>query len=160
MTVPYSLDITPPPFISPPLLFPWICCWGIFISNLCPPWPLRLQRTRGRLELTVPLYIWSLATYRPAIHWPSDWLHCGRLVSSWWWCENCIAFSDRSRHSVPSLIISWSFALQNWAATSFIASHTRRWWTILPLLFPSCTPWRGKGAYKYHYSIVQPKGGP
>ena len=35
----YSLDITPPSIISPPLLFAKICCGGIFISNLSPPWP-------------------------------------------------------------------------------------------------------------------------
>ena len=104
--LPYSLDITPPSFISPSLLLAWICCWGIlFISNLHPSRPLWLRWTTGRLDLTVPPYIWSLATYWPAIHQPSDWLHGGRLVSSWWWCENCIAFSDRS-HSAPSLIIS------------------------------------------------------
>ena len=37
---------------------------------------------------------------------------------------------------------------QNWATTSFIASCTRRWRIILPLLFPSRAPPRGKGAYK------------
>ena len=65
---------------------------------------LRLRRLRGRLELTVPPYIES----RPAIHRQSDWLRGGRLVASWWWCENCIAFSDRT-HAAPSL----TFALQN-----------------------------------------------
>ena len=133
----------PPP---PPLLFVWICCWGMFISNLCPPRPLRLRQMTGRLELTITPYIWSLATYWPAIHQPSDWLRGGKLVSSWSWCENCIAFSDRS-HSAPSIILL-SFALQNWATTSFIASHTRRWQTILPLLFPSRAPQWGKRVYK------------
>ena len=135
----YSLDITPPLFISLPLLFAWICCWGIFISSLRLPQPLRLWRTRGRLELTVPPYVRSLATCWPPIHWPSDSPHGGRLVSSWWWCKNFIVFSDRS-HSVPSLTISWSFALQNWATTSFIASRTRWWRAIPPLLFPLCAP--------------------
>ena len=64
-------------------------------------------------------------------------------------------FSDHS-HSAPSFIILWSFALQNWATTSFIASRTRRWQTILPLLFPLCAPQRGKGVYKrdwFHYKL-------
>ena len=56
------------------------------------PQPLQLWRMRGRLELAVPPYIWSLTTYWPALHRPSDWLHGGRLVDGWWWCENCIAF--------------------------------------------------------------------
>ena len=58
--IPYSLDITPPSFISPPFHFARIRCEGIFISNLSPPdhgRTLRLRRTRGRLELTVPPYI-------------------------------------------------------------------------------------------------------
>ena len=66
------------------------------------------RQMRG--STTVPPYIWSLATCWPVIHRPSDLLCGGRLVPSWWWCdENCIAFSDRT-HSAPSLIISWSFA--------------------------------------------------
>ena len=148
-----------PSFISPPLLFAWICCWGIFISNLHPPSAihgkfnknrrtLQLRRMRRRLELT-PYH----PTYWSAIHRPSDWLHSSGLVASWWWCKNCITFSDHT-HSAPSLIISWSFALQNWATTSFITSHTRQWQTILPLLFSSPTPQRGKGAYKWDYFII------
>ena len=35
--IPYSLELTPPSIISPPLLFAKICCGGIFISNLSPP---------------------------------------------------------------------------------------------------------------------------
>ena len=34
--LPYSLELTPPSSISPPLLFAKICCRGIFISNLSP----------------------------------------------------------------------------------------------------------------------------
>ena len=49
------------PFVyRPPFHFARICCEGIFISNLSPPdhgRTLRLRRTRGRLELTVPPYI-------------------------------------------------------------------------------------------------------
>ena len=59
--IPYSLDITPPSFISSPSHFAQIRCEGIFISNLSPPpnhWrTLLLRQTRGRLELTVPPYI-------------------------------------------------------------------------------------------------------
>ena len=65
VAVPYSLDITPPSFISPPFRFARIRCEGIFISNLSPPPPpppdhgrtLQLRQTRGRLELSVPPYI-------------------------------------------------------------------------------------------------------
>ena len=62
VNVPCSLDITPPSFISPPFRFARIRCEGIFISNLLIASPdngrtLRLQRMRGRLELTVPPYI-------------------------------------------------------------------------------------------------------
>ena len=35
--LPYSLELTPPSIISPPLLFAEICRGGIFISNLSPP---------------------------------------------------------------------------------------------------------------------------
>ena len=89
----------------------------------------------------------TLPTYWPAIHWPSDWLRGSRLIASWWWCENCIVFSDRT-HSAPSLIISWCFALQNWATRSYIASCARQWRTILSLLFPSRAPQWGKKVYK------------
>ena len=37
INIPYSLELTPPSIISPPLLFAEICCGGIFISNLSPP---------------------------------------------------------------------------------------------------------------------------
>ena len=142
--LPYSLKIMPPLFISPYYLHEFDA--EVYLpSNLRPPRPLRLQRTIGRLELTVPPYIWSLATYWPVIRRPSDWLRCSRLVANWWWCENCITFSDRS-HSAPSLIISWSFALQNWATMSFIASRTRRWRTIcIAVSFTRSTA--RKGAY-------------
>ena len=110
--VPYSLDITPPSFISPSLLHVFACsfispsllhvrciCMNLqlrynYLQFTPPPWPLWLWRTREWLELTVPPYIWSLATYMywPAIYRPSDWLRGGRLISSWWWCENCITF--------------------------------------------------------------------
>ena len=66
---------------------------------------LRLQRTRGRLEHIAPPYIESSYLYWPAIHRPSDWLHSGRLIASWWWCENCIVFSDCT-HSVPNYYYS------------------------------------------------------
>ena len=71
LQLPYSLDITPPSFISPPFHFARIRCEGIFISNLSPPdhgRTLRLRRTRGRLELTVPPYIecsYLLASDKP-----------------------------------------------------------------------------------------------
>ena len=110
-----------------------------------------LRQTRGRLDSPYPLN-------RVLLHWPSDWLHSGRLVASWWWCKNCIALSDRT-HSAPSLIISCYFALKNWATISYFTSCMRRWRTILPLLFPSCAPKRGKTAYKwdnYQFSIVSP----
>ena len=94
----------PPLFISPPFHFARICCGGIFISNLHPPLAihgefskngrtLELRQTRGRLELTVPPYIESSYLW-PAIHRPSGWIRGSRLVASWWWCENCIVFSD------------------------------------------------------------------
>ena len=51
------------------------------ISNLRPDQPLRLRQMTGRLELTIPPYIWSLATYQPAIHWP-----CKRLAMWWQAC--------------------------------------------------------------------------
>ena len=61
VNVPYSLDITPPLFISPPFRFARICCEGIFISNLIASLDhgrtLRLWRMRGRLQLTIPTYI-------------------------------------------------------------------------------------------------------
>ena len=63
----------------------------------------------------------------------SMWLCSGSLVASWYWCENCIAFSD---HTHCAFIDSWSFALQNRATTNFVACRTTRWRTILPLLFP------------------------
>ena len=43
--LPYSLDITPPSFISPPFHFARICCEGIFISNLSPPRPRKNSAT-------------------------------------------------------------------------------------------------------------------
>ena len=43
--LPYSLDITPPSFISPPFHFARIRCEGIFISNLSPPDHGRTLRT-------------------------------------------------------------------------------------------------------------------
>ena len=42
--VPYSLEITPPLNISLPLLFAKIYCGGIFISSLCPPDHLLLDK--------------------------------------------------------------------------------------------------------------------
>ena len=132
-------------FVSPPYYFAWIFCWGIFISNLCPPWPLWLRQTRGRLEFTVPPYIWSQAKYWLVIHRPSDWLRCSRLVSSWWWCENCIAFSDRSQ-SVPSLILfhdPLACRTEPLRASSQAARDGDG-----PLLFLSHAPQRGKGTYK------------
>ena len=65
--VSYSLDITPPSFISPPFHFARIRREGIFISNLRPPdrgRTLRLRRATGRLEITVPPYI--KCSYLPA----------------------------------------------------------------------------------------------
>ena len=115
-----------------------------FMLSLASATPTKERKVRTH---RTTLYMKSIATEWPAIHRPSDWLRDGRLVSSWWWCENCIVFSDCS-HSAPSLVISWSFALQNWATTSSIASHTGQWQTVLPLLFPSCAPQRGKEAYK------------
>ena len=74
LQVPYSLKIMPPSIIS--LLFAKICCGGIpYMENLIPVIhnkngrTLWLRQTRGRLELTVPLYIESsylLASYTPA----------------------------------------------------------------------------------------------
>ena len=83
--LPYSLDITPPSFIRPPLLFAWICCEGTFISILRLPSASATPTNKRKVELTVPPYIWSLATYWPAIHRPSNWLYGGRLIASWWW---------------------------------------------------------------------------
>ena len=105
----------PPSIISPTFQFAKVCCGGIFISSLCPPWPymenltihnkngrtLWLRRTRGRLELTVP----GLATYWQVIHRPSVCLRGGRLIASWWWCENCIAFSDRTHSAFHRFMI-------------------------------------------------------
>ena len=146
--LPYSLDFTPPSFIRPPLTICMNLLRRYIYLHFTPASASATPTNNRKVELTVPHYIWSLATYWPAIHRPSDWLHGGRLIASWWWCKNCIVFSDRS-HSVPTLIISWSIAPQNWATTSFFASRMRLWQTILPLLFPSCAPQRGKGAYKW-----------
>ena len=146
----------PPSFISPPLLFAWICCWGIFISNLRPPRPLQLWRMRGRLELTVPPYIWSLATYWPAIHRPSDWLRGGRLVASWWLCENCIAFSDCT-HCVPSLIILCPAELSHYEL------HRKPYETVtnnsaVAVSLARSTARKGDiiNGTSYHYSIISP----
>ena len=50
------------------------------------------------------LYMKSI--YLIASDTPTKWLASGgRLIASWWWCKNCIVFSDHS-HSAPSLIIS------------------------------------------------------
>ena len=56
-SIPYSLHITPPSFISLLTICMNLLRRYIFISNLGSPRPLRLRRTRGRLELTVPPYI-------------------------------------------------------------------------------------------------------
>ena len=61
---------------------------------------LQLWWMRGRLEITIPPWLESsylLASNTPR---PNDWLCSGRLVASWWWCENCIVFSDHT-HSAP-----------------------------------------------------------
>ena len=89
--------------------------WKYIYLQFMPPWPhmeyliihnkngriLRLRWMRGRLGLTVTPYIESsylLASDTPTIAW------ClGRLIASWWLCENCIAFSDHT-HSAPSFI--------------------------------------------------------
>ena len=112
--------------------------WKIYKNN----WILWLRRMRVRLELTIQPCIES--SYLLASDTPTKWLATQRQAHGGA-CENCIAFSDCT-HSAPSL----TFALQNWATMSFIASRTRWWWTILPLLFPLCAPQRGKGAYKWH----------
>ena len=147
MCIPHSLDITPPSFISPPLLFSWICCRGIFISNLCPPQRLQLWWMRERSELIVPPYIRSLATCILASDTPTKRfatrrrarisLVVVRKVCVFWPLTLC-AF------------ISWSFALPNWATMSFIAIRMRRWRTILPLLFPSWAHQQGRGVCKQH----------
>ena len=122
---------------------PPLAIHGKFNKNERTLW---LRWTRGRLELTVPPYIES--SYLLASNTPTKRLAMWQQARSWWWYKYCIAFSDRT-HSVPSLMISWSFALQNWATMSFIASCTRQWRTVLPLLFPLCSPQWGKGAHKW-----------
>ena len=104
----YSLDITPPSFISPSPLTICINLLRRYIYlQFTPPSAihgkvnknertLRLGRTRGRLELIVtPSCIeLDLATYWPVIQ------VIGYVVAGSWWCENCIMFSDCT-HSVP-----------------------------------------------------------
>ena len=70
---------------------------------------LWLQRTRGRLELTVQPYFKSsylriLASFPGSCAWERGWLPnghryadkaigCGgRLIASWWWCETASHF--------------------------------------------------------------------
>ena len=141
---------------KPPLTICIICCGGISISNLYPPQPYMHGRkiykerknsatpTNERKVRTQRTTLHLYLQYWPAIHRSSDWLRGGRLVV----VRKLYRIFDRT-HSAPSLIISWFFVLQNWATTSFIASRTRLWWTILPLLFPLRAPQRGKGAYKW-----------
>ena len=96
--LPYSLDIMPPLFISL-LLLRYIFLQFTPLSASAIPMIERKVRThRNTLNMK------SIATYWPVIHRPSDLPRGGRLVSSWWWCENFV-FSDRS-HSASSLIIS------------------------------------------------------
>ena len=95
----YSLNITPPLITHPPY---YLHKFAAEVYQFTPPSvlhgkfnkngrTLRLRRTRGRLELTVPPYI------------ESSYLRGSRLVASRWWCKNCIAFSDCT-HSASSLI--------------------------------------------------------
>ena len=76
-SIPYSLDITPPSFISPPppFRFARIRCEGIFISNLPPP-PPPPQPRKNSATLTsdrkVRNHRTSVATCWPTIHRPSD----------------------------------------------------------------------------------------
>ena len=110
MYVPYSLNIMPPFNYKPPLTI-CINSQRRYIYLQCTPPSaihgkfnknrriLRLQQTREGLELTVPPCIES--SYLLAR--PRDWLRNGRLVASWWWCENYIAFSDHT-HSAPFII--------------------------------------------------------
>ena len=96
-----------------------------------------------------------LATYWPAIHQLSDWLCGSRLISKLvvMWKLHRVFWS----HMLCACIDN--FMILNWATTSFIANHTRRWWTIWRLLFPSCARRWGKGCINetdYHYSIISP----
>ena len=126
----------------------------IFISNLHPPLAsATLANDRKVRTHRNTLYMKSSYLYRPAIHRPSDWLRGGRLVSSCWWCQNCIAFSDRS-HSVSSLIISWSFALQNWATT--LQATRDGDGQFCHYCFPRMLRSEERGHTNYHYSIISP----
>ena len=64
---------------------------------------LWLQQTRGRLVLTIPPYMES--SYLLASDTLTKWLATPQQVRSysWWWCKNCIVFSDRTQ-SAPLLI--------------------------------------------------------
>ena len=134
----YSLEIIPPLII---LLFAKMCCQGIFISNLCPSWPymeihnkngrtLRLRWMRRRLERTVPPYT------------KSSYLLAGDILTKWlgMWrqAHGGIAKIASFFLTAHTLCLQWFMLLcqQNWATMSFLASHMRRGWTILPLLFP------------------------
>ena len=147
----YSLEITPPPpsIISPPLLFVFVA--EVYLSPIYAPLDhiytknliihnnngstLWLQRTRGRLELTVLLCIQS--SYLLANDTPTKRLAARRQVV---WKLFCI-FRPLT---LCTFIDSWSFTLQNWATMSFIASHTRRQNTTIAV--PLWAPQRGKGS--------------
>ena len=120
-----------------------------FMPPLASATPTNERKVRTHCTILYMKSSYLLASDIPT----SDWLRGGRLVSSWWWC---IAFSDRS-HSAPSLIISWSFALQNWATTSFITSCTRR--QFCHFCFPHALHREERGRINetnYHYSIISP----